>query len=568
MVGMDPGSPRAPASTRRRGRDPLDAEARRRLGFDRLTDDQRAAIETVLEGRDTLAVLPTGSGKSAVYQLAGSLIPGPTVVISPLIALQEDQLAGLRAANAGRAATLNSAMGSRRRRETLDALDRGELEFLLLAPEQLDTDSVLDRLRAIAPSLFVVDEAHCIADWGHDFRPEYLRLGAVAKALGDPVILALTATASPQVRAEIVERLAMDDAAIIVRDPDRPGLDLAVEHPADERSRVARVRELVGETDGAAIVYSATRAGVERVAAVLRDAGEPAAAYHAGQPARERTGTLDAFMAGELRVVVATSAFGMGVDKPDVRLVVHAHAPPSIDAYWQEVGRGGRDGEPARAVLLFRPEDLGLRRFFAVGAAPEVEQVEQVLHAVGDAGRHGSTRAEVGRVTTLPAGLVERITASLLGLGVLRATGAGRRLVRGPIAMDAGDAAVAVVQAETRRIAAERSRVEQVGAYATTVGCRRAFLLSAFGHTYEPPCGACDRCRSGVAVTPDDDPELAAAMERFPLGTKVDHATWGRGVVERLEPGAITVRFQSVGHRRLATDLVTDGDLLRPEARG
>jgi ATP-dependent DNA helicase RecQ len=398
VVDPDPG-PRP-----RRRDDPLDAEARRRLGIEHLTPDQRAAIEPVLDGRDTLAVLPTGAGKSAIYQLAGSLIPGATIVVSPLIALQEDQLASLAELHAGRAAVLNASVPAPRRAAILADLARGELEFLLLAPEQLDADGVLDRLRAARPSLFVVDEAHCISDWGHDFRPEYLRLGPAIRALGDPIVLALTATAAPDVRAEIVERLGMDGPAIVVRDADRPALELSAETVADEATRLRRLVDEVRRTDGSVIVYGATRAGVERIAAALRDAGVVALAYHAGQGARIRSETQAAFMDGALQAVVATSAFGMGVDKPDVRAVIHAAAPPSIDAYWQEAGRAGRDGRDARAILLFRPDDLGLRRFFAAGGLPGTDEVARIVDALRATGRRGWSRSALAAAAGVPVG--------------------------------------------------------------------------------------------------------------------------------------------------------------------
>ncbi|MFN8622904.1 MAG: RecQ family ATP-dependent DNA helicase [Chloroflexota bacterium] len=550
-----------PARARQRA-DPLDQEARRRLGFDRLTPDQRAAIEPVLEGRDTLAVLPTGAGKSAVYQLAGSMIPGATIVVSPLIALQEDQLAGLGELRAGRGAALNSSLSAKRRLAILDDLVRGDLEFLLLAPEQLDADGVLDRLRAAQPTLFVVDEAHCISDWGHDFRPEYLRLGAAARALGDPIVLALTATAGPQVRAEIVERLGMEDPAIVVRDADRPAIELSAETFGDEASRLGRLVEVVAEAAGSVIVYGATRAGVERIADALRDAGIAALPYHAGQPARLRSETQSAFMADALRVVVAKSAFGMGVDKPDVRAVVHATAPPSIDAYWQEAGRAGRDSRRASAVLLFRTEDLGLRRFFAAGAVPETDEVERIVRALRATGRRGWSRTALASVAGVTPARLERIVGALIGLDVARMVGL-HRLGPGRSTLSDGDAAVAAVQAEERRLAAERSRVEQVGAYAATAGCRRAFILAAFGQDYEPPCGACDRCLAAV-VPIVEDPASAAVLERFPMGARVNHVVWGPGTVERHEPGVLTVRFDAVGHRRLALDLLADGGMLVP----
>ncbi|HEY3523897.1 MAG TPA: RecQ family ATP-dependent DNA helicase, partial [Candidatus Limnocylindrales bacterium] len=357
-----------PVTTDRRGPSPaptraeIRAAARNALGHEHLRPGQAEAVAAIASGRDTIAILPTGGGKSAVYQLAGLEIDGPTIVVSPLIALQHDQVGALHDLGIA-AASLSSAIPESDRRTALDAFDRGDLEFLLLAPEQLAVAETLERLRGSHPSLFVVDEAHCISEWGPDFRPEYARLGEAVEALGRPPVLALTATASPAVRDEIVERLALRDPAIVARGFDRPNIALVVETYAD---MVAKRRALVERTVDAAaggatgLVYTATRRSAEEAAAALAEAGVAAAPYHAGMGSRRRTEVQDAFMAGGTKVVVATIAFGMGVDKPDVRFVHHLDASDSLDAYHQEIGRAGRDGEPARAVLFFRADDLGL----------------------------------------------------------------------------------------------------------------------------------------------------------------------------------------------------------------
>ncbi|HEX2274313.1 MAG TPA: ATP-dependent DNA helicase RecQ [Acidimicrobiales bacterium] len=341
--------------------------ARDTFGFERLRAGQEEAIRAAASGRDTLAVLPTGWGKSAIYQLAALLIPGPTVVVSPLIALQRDQVRSLLA-NDVAAAEANSQMGAGDRQRALDHLASGDVEFVFLAPEQLAKDEVVAEIAAARPSLFVVDEAHCISAWGHDFRPDYLGLASVVTAVGRPPVLALTATAAPPVREEIVERLALRDPVVVVRGFDRPNISLSVERfvGADEKRSAAVER--AATTAGAGIVYVATRRSAEEVAEALAARRVAAAPYHAGLPAAERNATQAAFTEGDLRVIVATTAFGMGIDKPDVRFVHHLDVAESLDAYYQEIGRAGRDGEPARAVLFYRPEDLGVRRFFASGS--------------------------------------------------------------------------------------------------------------------------------------------------------------------------------------------------------
>src|SRR3954468_5910347 len=278
-------------------RDRIDRTAREILGFEALRPGQREAIESVLAGRDTLAVLSTGSGKSAIYQIAGLLTDGATVVVSPLIALQRDQVDALRERALG-AAQLNSSVPESERAEALAELAEAALEFLFLAPEQLANAEVLDELAASRPSLIVVDEAHCISEWGHDFRPEYLRLGTAIEALGHPPVLALTATAAPPVRDEILQRLGLRDAELVVRGFDRPNIDLAVERFHDERHKDRALLDAVIDAPKPGIVYAATRKRTEELAAALVEGGADARAYHAGLKASEREAAQEAFMDG------------------------------------------------------------------------------------------------------------------------------------------------------------------------------------------------------------------------------------------------------------------------------
>ncbi|HWO83877.1 MAG TPA: ATP-dependent DNA helicase RecQ [Solirubrobacterales bacterium] len=351
--------------------------ARETLGIERLRRGQLQAIEAVAAGRDTLGVMATGYGKSAIYQLAGELMEGPTIVVSPLIALQRDQVEAMEEAAPGEAAELNSTVSERRREELMEQLRRGEREFLLLAPEQLAKEEVREELREAKPSLLVVDEAHCISEWGHDFRPDYLRLGAFAAELGHPTLLALTATASPPVRREIVERLGMEDPEVVIRGFDRPNLHLALRRFTEEHGKERALVEAVREAEKPGIVYIATRKASEELAEELREAGVAAEAYHAGLASKRRGELQDAFMNDEIEAIVATTAFGMGIDKPNVRFVFHAGLSDSVDSYYQEVGRAGRDGEPAAACAFYRPEDQAIRRFFAGGTPEDRADYEQ-----------------------------------------------------------------------------------------------------------------------------------------------------------------------------------------------
>jgi ATP-dependent DNA helicase RecQ len=345
--------------------------ARDRFGFGELRPGQEEAVSAVLDGKDTLVVMATGSGKSAIYQLAGWMIDGATLVISPLISLQRDQIENIEEEEPGEAAAIDASVPERRREEFLEELADEELEFLFLAPEQLAREETVERLAEANVSLLVVDEAHCISEWGHDFRPDYLRIGALVERLGSPTVLALTATASPPVRKEIVERLHMRDPEVVVRGFDRPNIRLEVERHHDERQKRRALVERVAALDRPGIVYVATRKLAEEVARELDEAGLRALPYHAGLAKSERDQTQEAFMHDQLDVIAATTAFGMGVDKPNVRFVVHSEPADSVDSYFQEIGRAGRDGKPAEAVLIYRSEDIGLRRFFASRADSE-----------------------------------------------------------------------------------------------------------------------------------------------------------------------------------------------------
>src|SRR5215217_6040009 len=354
--------------------DEIAQAARKRLGFEKLRPGQADAIDALVAGRDTLVVMATGAGKSAIYQIAGWLIDGATLVISPLISLQRDQIENIEDEQPGEAAAIDASVSETRREERLEELTDEELEFLFLAPEQLAREETVERLAGANVSLLVVDEAHCISEWGHDFRPDYLRIGGLVEALGSPTLLALTATASPPVREEIVERLRMDDPEQIVRGFDRPNIRLEVDRHHDDaakrRALLARAKAL----GGPGIIYVATRRLADELAAELAEDGVSALAYHAGLSGRLREEAQEGFMGDDLDVVVATTAFGMGVDKPNVRFVLHHDPSESVDSYYQEIGRAGRDDAPAEAVLFYRTQDLGLRRFFAAGARDEARR--------------------------------------------------------------------------------------------------------------------------------------------------------------------------------------------------
>ena len=536
--------------------DRIDRTAREIFGYEQLRPGQREAVECALDGRDALAVMSTGYGKSAIYQIAALLIPGPTVVVSPLLALQRDQIEELDAQAAGGAAGVNSLASEAERRDALEDLHQDELEFLFVSPEQLSNEEVLAEIAAAEPSLFVVDEAHCISEWGHDFRPDYLKLGAVAAAVGRPPILALTATASPPVRHEIVERLGMRDAEVLVRGFDRPNIRLSVERFHEASAKRRALLEHVSAEPKPGIVYTATRRLAEEIAAELRDAGVDALHYHAGMRKPERVDAQERFMGDDIEVVVATTAFGMGVDKPNVRFVFHADPSDSIDSYYQEVGRAGRDGEPARAVLFHRVEDLGLRRFFAGGGNVDEEQIRVVAETVRERGEP-IPASDLREETELSQSKLTTAVTRLEDVGAVEVRATGEVAPTG--VLDAIDEKVEeAVSEQGDREEFDRSRVQMMGAYADATTCRREFVLTYFGERFEPPCNACDNCEAGLVAA-------NGGPRPFAEGSRVLHERWGGGLVQRYDDDQVVVLFDSVGYKKLGLSLVAERGLLAPE---
>jgi ATP-dependent DNA helicase RecQ len=562
----------------------LSALATSTFGLPALRDGQLGGMAALADGRDVLAVMPTGYGKSAIYQVSAVHLHRqtghPTVVVSPLIALQEDQIAGLtEALGADAAVAISSAHTDAELDDAWQKVEAGTAIFLFLAPEQLARKETVERIAAVHPALLVVDEAHCVSSWGHDFRPDYLTLGTVRKQLGNPPVAAITATASPPVREEIAERLGMNDPLVLVHGFDRPNISLdVIRHHEDKEKRRAVVEQVAALARGNAggsgarqqgLLYAATRKDTEKYAAKLCANGLRTEAYHAGRASADRERILGLFMDERLDAVVATTAFGMGIDKPNVRFVVHADIPESLDAYYQEVGRSGRDGQPAAAVLHYRAEDLGLRKFFGTHS-PDPDSLLAVLKVL----RSADGPVFVSSLAELTGLRPRRVTGLLNQLQETAAVASGKRGVR--LTSKAKPSALvrrAVDLAEARQ-RVDQSRLNMMRGYAETDGCRRQFLLGYFGEHLPQPCGNCDACREAAqdsgpgrvlqGVNHDGGPAGEGADVPFPVQSPVMHKKWGAGLVMRYEEDVITVLFDQEGYKTLSRKAVVKGKLLKP----
>ncbi|MGO4533783.1 RecQ family ATP-dependent DNA helicase [Leifsonia sp. 2MCAF36] len=530
--------------------------ARDSFGWEELRPRLAAAMEVLLDGGDVLAIMPTGYGKSSLYQVTGTILGGVTIVVSPLISLQEDQVRSLaEAKDVPRAFAINSSAGQHERERDWEALESGEPAFVFLAPEQLANPEVRERLRALPVSLFAVDEAHCVSSWGHDFRPDYLLLGDVIDELGHPPVVAMTATGAPPIRAEIGERLRMRRPRLFATGFDRPNLRLEVRRYEEDSEKRSGLIEHVRELQGSGLVYTATRKDAEQYAAELAKDGIPAAAYHAGLRSAEREHVYERFMDDRARVVTATSAFGMGIDKHDVRFVVHASVTDSLDSYYQEAGRAGRDGDPALVTLHYRPVDFALTKFFS-GGGPHPDELASVFAAIRT--QPGTTRAAVAERSGIRVRSLGRLLGLLRDADVL--TGSDDDLVAAELKPTEA-ASRAVAEAESRQ-RIEHSRSQLMQEYAETGMCRRQFLLGYFGEELPEPCGNCDTCSSGSAYRWAEEHD-AAADTPFPLAARVTHDTWGSGVVMHTEADRLTVFFDDAGYKVLSLSAVQDGGLLQ-----
>jgi ATP-dependent DNA helicase RecQ len=476
----------------------LQREAARRFGVRRFWPGQRELIEAALAGNDALGILPTGGGKSLTYQIPALFLPKAAVVVSPLLSLMQDQREKAEAARID-VAKLDSTLSASEEREAVEEIAAGANDLIYVTPERLENPEYVALLRERGVSLLVVDEAHCISQWGHDFRPAYLGLAEAARGLGRPPVLALTATATQEVVADIVRQLDMREPKVVQASVDRPNLFLEVRRTVNRAMKEQAALELLRSAEGAAIVYCATVRKVEELYRWLRDQGEEVALYHGKLKAADREEMQRRFMSGEVRVVIATNAFGLGIDKPDIRLVAHWNFPGSVEAWYQEAGRAGRDGKPARATLLYRLEDKRIQSYFLGGKYPTRDESLAVWKAIG-AGN--ATVKALAETCGLGENRVKVIVAYLVGAGAVRRR--GRALVKDG-ELDAKDLARFLGEYEQRQLD-DRERLEAMMRFAQSPACRLRLVREYFGEERGEPCGNCDNCRSGIAAQASERP--------------------------------------------------------------
>ena len=468
-------------------------------------------IESILAGKDAVVVMPTGSGKSLCYQLPAMILEGATLVVSPLIALMKDQVDALRAR--GLPATfINSSIPEAEQRARIESLRRREHKLVYIAPERFRSSRFNAALQSIPLALFAVDEAHCISTWGHDFRPDYLRLRHVIRSLGNIRTLALTATATPYVRSDIIQQLGLEKPQTFVSGFDRPNLRIEVVHTEKEREKITRIKRLAESHEGSGIVYTSTRKAVEQVGRELKKAGLSVATYHAGMSDAVRVRAQEDFMSGRTQMIVATNAFGMGIDKRDIRFVVHYQMPGSIEAYYQEIGRAGRDGLPSTCVLLFNYADKNTHDFFIEGSYPELPLIKSVYNAlVGTELKqiHLST-SEIAHLCghknemAIQSALYLLERAGHIERAAVNRGENGRRLARVIVMRD--ELPGTPLRVDPRQVAGradlERRKLRELIEFCYTENCYRSHILNYFGDRHHPrQCGTCGNCSPATERT-------------------------------------------------------------------
>jgi ATP-dependent DNA helicase RecQ len=470
--------------------------ARARFGIRVFRPGQRELIEAVLAGRDAIGVMPTGAGKSLTFQLPALVVSKPVLVVSPLIALMQDQHDKLLARGVS-AAKLNSSLSAGEQAQVAADIEREAFDLIYTSPERLEKPEELERLKQSGVSLMVVDEAHCVSQWGHDFRPAYLALRDAWRELGRPPVLALTATASPAVLEDIKRQLDLRDPYVVNTGIDRPNLFYEVLRTPSEDAKRMRLLTLLREGPKPSIIYSATVRLAQELQCWLAQHDCAVGVYHGKLGSREREDVQRRFMQDELDVMVATNAFGLGLDKPNIRGIVHYHFPDSLETYYQEVGRAGRDGQPARVTLLYRLEDKRVQTYFLGGKYPRREETLKVLELLqADGGRSWLPLPQLAELLSIPKRHAMVIAAQLTDAGLAERKRGRLRLLR---ELSGAEELAALLEAYEARRSQDRERLNAIMHFAQSAKCRNRVLHEYFEEPLEKDCGHCDNCEAHAA---------------------------------------------------------------------
>jgi len=537
------------------------------FGIDRLRDAQQRVIDSVLDGKDTLAIMPTGGGKSLCYQIPAHMLDGITVVVSPLISLMKDQLGKLEELGVS-ACQLNSTLNAGDEHAAIDSIAAGTCKIVFCTPERLTSPAFLAVLKQSKVALVAIDEAHCISQWGHDFRPAYIEMAAAIAAIGQPPVLALTATATDEVMEDIGRQLNRPRMNVINTGIYRPNLHYSVVQVTNADQKYAEARRLVAESEGVGIVYAATVKAAEEMHRILEEAGESVTLYHGKLPSGERKANQDLFMNDERRVMVATNAFGMGIDKSDTRFVIHLQIPANLESYYQESGRAGRDGKDAHCTLLFLQDDKRLQQFFLVKHYPDAAEIRSVYDAACEL-------AEDGPVTTA------RIEETLVDLNEAKIKVCLKLLKDGKLVRQNRKLEFVVTAMEPKTshfesLAAvyvqkqdhDHDSLEKMVGYAVSGYCRWKLMLDYFADEVEgfEKCCRCDNCKNPPSLNLDDieirddefdhTPEPQAVGPHFEAGMNVTVPKYGAGVVVSVAGDQIGIDFPDGEHKSFMADFV------------